>query len=373
VSAGGGWTKTGSIVELADSADNAVVQSTLTVQGNAFSVGGSTLVVTNGNIGVGTTSPSAKLDIYGQLMVGGNAADKDFLTVMASARAFPSSDGLTTLWSANGAYWAAPMIYRSKRFPDAGGGIFPDNEYGELMLQGTSHGSYNRGISFVTSPNDATSPSIKMRIDSGGSVGIGTTSPGAKLEVKQDADSNYALQVSSNDGTGMMVVDKGGKVGIGTTIPTAALHVVGISSFTTSITVNGVEYAYVPRGQVSFFNLSACPAGWAEFTQARGRYPVGLPSGGALAATVGTALSDQENRPAGSHVHSVTDPGHTHAIQLFNGSSGSSNQIPGQNSGSYGSQWGTESNTTGITIAAPSGSVAGTNSPYIQLLVCQKD
>ena len=37
--------------------------STLTVTGNAFSVGGSTLVVKEGNVGIGTTAPGAKLEV----------------------------------------------------------------------------------------------------------------------------------------------------------------------------------------------------------------------------------------------------------------------------------------------------------------------
>mgnify|MGYP001559171657 CR=1 FL=1 len=200
---------------------------------------------------------------------------------------------------------------------------------------------------------------------SGGSVGIGTGSPTGKIHVSTGTGAT-SIFVSGSGSTA-------GNVGIGTAGPTAELHVVGVSSITTSITVNGVEYAYVPRGQVSFFNLTSCPSGWTALTAAQGRYLVGLPSAGTLAATVGTALTNQENRPTGSHVHPVVDAGHTHSIQLYNSTSGSSNQIPGQNSGSLGSQGGAASATTGITISAPSASVADTNAPYMQLLVCSKD
>jgi len=47
----------------------------------------------------------------------------------------------------------------------------------------------------------------------------------------------------------------------------------------------------IPSGAVIFFNLASCPQGWRELTSARGRYIVGLPAGGTLGATVGTALS----------------------------------------------------------------------------------
>ena len=66
-SSAGGWTESAPNVSLSNPSDNVVVQSTLTVQGNAFSVGGSTLVVTNGNVGVGTTSPNARLAVNGPI------------------------------------------------------------------------------------------------------------------------------------------------------------------------------------------------------------------------------------------------------------------------------------------------------------------
>src|SRR5688500_7198572 len=47
-----------------------------------------------------------------------------------------------------------------------------------------------------------------------------------------------------------------------------------------------------PAGAVSFFNLAACPSGWTELTGARGRYLVGVPSGGTLGGTAGTALTN---------------------------------------------------------------------------------
>jgi len=60
---GGGssaWTS-GPVVELASvgASTNVVVQTTMTVLGNAFSVGGSTLVVSGGQVGIGTSNPGA--------------------------------------------------------------------------------------------------------------------------------------------------------------------------------------------------------------------------------------------------------------------------------------------------------------------------
>ncbi len=54
-----------------------------------------------------------------------------------------------------------------------------------------------------------------------GFVGIGTASPGAKLDVKAGLGNTYAVKVSSNDGTELMVVQHNGNVGIGTASPGA--------------------------------------------------------------------------------------------------------------------------------------------------------
>lgn len=213
------------------------------------------------NVGIGTSNPQGRLDVLDEFIAGGNAPDKDVLVITASSKAFPSSDQGAADWSANGAFWASPMVYRSKRTPDGGGGAFPDNNYGELMLQGTSHGNqYNRGISLITTPNDATTPAIRMRVAPDGKVGIGTTNPTTMLEVTQDfrtqtiaGQSNQKLIISGFDngvggGRGLefnavqegitfqthnggwasrMHIADDGKVSIGTVEPGARLNVVG--------------------------------------------------------------------------------------------------------------------------------------------------
>jgi hypothetical protein len=70
----------------------------------------------------------------------------------------------------------------------------------------------------------------------------------------------------------------------------------------------------VPRGAVMSFDLTTCPAGWTEYTPARGRVIVGLPNGGVLAGTAGTALTNLELR---SHTHSAAvtfDGAHSHSV-----------------------------------------------------------
>jgi hypothetical protein len=136
-----------------------------------------------------------------------------------------------------------------------------------------------------------------------------------------------------------------------------------------------------PAGAVLFFDLASCPAGWSAYANAQGRYVVGLNPGGALAATVGTALTDQQNRATGQHSHTITDPGHSHgvngsgaalrvpsAILSFAGRGAISTLPPAPNATTTGIM----SAQTGITVDESAG-VAGTNAPYVQLLACRKD
>lgn len=58
-----------------------------------------------------------------------------------------------------------------------------------------------------------------------GQMGAGTAVPQARLEVKLSASDNYALKISSQNGTPLFVVDRFGKVGIGTGVPQGLLDV----------------------------------------------------------------------------------------------------------------------------------------------------
>lgn len=117
------------------------------------------------------------------------SADNSVNAIFASSMVIPKTDSTTEFWSATNAYFATPLIYRTRRFPDNGSGAFPFNNYGELMIQGTSHGGlvYNRGISFLTWDGSNSSAAIRMRISPTGKIGIGTVNPSADLDITSTA------------------------------------------------------------------------------------------------------------------------------------------------------------------------------------------
>ncbi len=130
-------------------------------------------------------------------------------------------------------------------------------------------------------------------------------------------------------------------------------------------------------GQVAYFNSPTCPSGWSELTAARGRYLVGLNSGGVLGAAVGNDLSDQQNRAVGQHNHGVSDPGHTHSVTIGASNDDASEGLAtglvdtANNPQDLSVVPESSDETTGITINN-AGGTSGTNAPYLQLLACQK-
>lgn len=69
-----------------------------------------------------------------------------------------------------------------------------------------------------------------------------------------------------------------------------------------TITVGSVTGTLLPSGTM-VLSIAACPGGFTEYTNARGFYLVGMPSGGTAAGTVGSAMT---NLADAAHSHAIT-------------------------------------------------------------------
>lgn len=125
-----------------------------------------------------------------------------------------------------------------------------------------------------------------------------------------------------------------------------------------------------PKGLIAFIASSTIPTGWAEYTAARGRYIVGVPSGGTIAGTVGSAMTNLQTL---GHSHTYnTVIAHTHSVSVW--SESLSTSTAGVRGGTLDGSNGTVSGA-----ATSTGSATGTTAdnttcpaPYIQLMGIQK-
>jgi hypothetical protein len=127
-----------------------------------WSKNGSKIYYNSGYVGIGTTSPSYPLDVY--------------LTSTGSSNVMRVGNAV----NAAGEY--------------AGIELSPGSGYSTQIVGIRLSGSYSpSALAFYTHPNGPVSNAEAMRIDYNGNVGIGTTSPGEKLEV------NGNIKISGNN------------------------------------------------------------------------------------------------------------------------------------------------------------------------------
>jgi len=170
-----------------------------------FLVGNNTLFANSaGNVGIGTTSPTNTLEILSN--------------ITASLRIFGTGSSQI-------------LVVRANTLSRTGFIRYPSN--------------YQIGTAGSDPLQFLTDNAVRMHInDTTGFVGIGTTSPTAKLEVNgpviitvsASAASTIPLQITSGS-TSLLFVSSSGRVGIGTTTPSSSLDVSGSARITNGLTV----------------------------------------------------------------------------------------------------------------------------------------
>ncbi len=141
-----------------------------------------------------------------------------------------------------------------------------------LFQGGTSYysiGSDAGNSSFTISQNSTGLGSNDRLVikNSTGNIGIGTSSPGAKLDIKTNNATTDALYIGQSTSLPQLVVQAGGNVGIGTASPSVALDVVKngsniyVASFTNTNTSNShglkIETASTNSNNTLFYAQSS--------------------------------------------------------------------------------------------------------------------
>ncbi len=164
-------------------------------------------ILQNGNFGIGTSSPSATLHVNGQLNTEGN------VNLLPTGAAGSSV------------------------------GIYFNQSRSSLSYDGVLNGT---NLNIGTRLFDINASSIsRLRIDATGNIGIGTTTPNAKLVV-QGTSTTPLLSINTSSTGSALFVDASGNVGVGTAVPAYPLDVNGNTRIWGVLTLlNGTSYGII--------------------------------------------------------------------------------------------------------------------------------
>lgn len=195
---------------------------------NASSGAAHMVLDSNGNIGIGTTTPGEQLAVQ---YTGTANTLEDVMSVGKTSSGNMTAGG------------GSAIVFRNKNYSSS-----TVMKSGRIGVINTADVLNATNPAMVFQLGNAESLAEKMRIDVNGNVGIGTTAPGGLLEIAQSSGVNYPRIsrsgmhtwgfsstnngtndtlnfVNVTDGTNPVVIDKNGNVGIGTTAPYSKLQI----------------------------------------------------------------------------------------------------------------------------------------------------
>jgi hypothetical protein len=293
----------------------------------------------DGNVGIGTTTPWGLLSVNANGLAGGapqfvvgSSTATNFIVTNAGKVGVGTASPSSLLQISSATFSALGSYLKVGRTNGGAGGAiqFFGNTISALVGL-DNNGSLTLGtlaaapIVFSTDAtnNDDTLSNERMRIDSTGNVGIGTTTPWGQLSVNPNGITGPAFVVGSSTATNFIVTNAG-KVGIGTSNPTGALTVGSGQIFAANGSESSPAYSFTSDvntgiyydsadtfrvstggvGRVFFSNLSNATRGFFHVTGS-GTQPSIFGSG---ATIIGTSYG-QNNYSGYTHfLVSDTDP-----------------------------------------------------------------
>ena len=260
----GGSNSVGVFNNNGDVALGGTITSHTTYAGSKVVINGS-----SGNVGIGTTTPGYTLDVAGQIHSSAGYVFPDGTTQTTAASASGGSYSSINQYNGNigigtttpgapleidaGTVSGFNQVYNALYLrPAVGNGGFGGSGSSLLLGGPTNHGieplagvwssltnggdggvDYAGALVFGVTQTGQSSPSEHMRIDGSGNVGIGTTTPGATLEV------NGKILLTANSGASLTFPD-------GTVQSTAWNGVLTGGDYAESVDVAGDRARYEP-------------------------------------------------------------------------------------------------------------------------------
>ncbi|MES3005337.1 MAG: hypothetical protein V4664_00100, partial [Patescibacteria group bacterium] len=230
----------------------AVSTSSLGITSSQWTASSSDIYYSTGNVGIGTDTPSESLHVVGGVristlgLVGVVHSDIDGILSSSLVDLGTEVIGNIDLTHFNAASNATPLTFWRGdgvwETPDHGSmaGLSDDDHAQYLLLAGRSGGQSIMGGTasgddlILRSTSNATKGSIFF--GNNGTVvydevndrfGIGTTTPGTKLDVYGTAGTADIFAISSSTNSRLFTVTSSGNVGIGTTSPVGKFEVIG--------------------------------------------------------------------------------------------------------------------------------------------------